>query len=302
MIRLRTLVLSLLSPVFAVAACSDGDRNDSEPVELTPKEPKPSVPEPIDASVGSEGDASAPATPIGADFDAGTDAATDAAAANEPCPPVGTTPSTGARYAFAVRARAPRILDGDLADWRRCVAIKLEAANAARVEGTPLAVANIYLEWEPDALWVGAEVGDVFVEGDDPLRPFMNDSLEIYVSGTGLRTGDYGPLDHQYVVDHRGLARAYAGGKDVGAFGSAVVATTPTGYRMEMRIPASELASKPLEKGDVKFVDVLLNDSTNQSSFMIWAMQPHAACSCATCICNKSPAFDTLLLAPITLK
>jgi hypothetical protein len=293
-----------LAMVVVAAACGDDEANEGDAVEVTPQEPKPSVPESptTDASVGE--DASAPATPITAPFDGGADASADDAAAEEPCPPVGTTPSTGARYAFAVRSRpsVPKVLDGDLADFRRCVAIRLDSASAARTKGTTVTNANVYLEWEPNALWLGADIGDVVVEGDDIVRPFMNDSLEVYISGAGLRTGDYGPLDHQYVVDHAGRAKEYASAHTVGPFTSAMAAKTPTGYRVEMRIDASAFSTAPLAKGDVKFLNVMLNDGIGQAAYLLWAMQPHTSCSCTTCACNTTPAFDTLLFAPITLR
>lgn len=293
-VRLRTLVLAC----FVAAACGD----DVEPVQVEPQEPRPEVPVPPD---GGGDAASSPTTPI-ALGDAGEGGAQDAGRgageAEEPCPGVGTTPSTGARYAFAVASRPPKVLDGDLADFRRCIAIRLDGTTAARTHGTTVANANVYVEWEPDALWLGAEIADVVVEGNDPLRPFMNDSIEIYLSGAGLRTGDYGPLDHQYVVDHAGRAREYSGGREVGPFTRAVAAKTPTGYRIEMRIDASTFSTAPLAKGDVKFLNVLLSDGIGQPSWLLWAMQPHASCACTACLCNTTPAMDTLLFAPITLR
>lgn len=297
MVTFRTLALALL----VVAAACGGD--DDEPVLVAPSEPKPSVPEsPTDASVGpTEDDGGAPAAPITGDIDGGaSDAGADAA--EPPCPPVGTTPSTGARYAFAVPSRPPKVLDGDLADFRRCVAIRLDSTTAARTHGSTVTNANVYLEWEPSALWVGIDVGDVVTEGTDAVRPFFNDSVEIYVSGAGLRTGDYGPLDRHYVVDWAGRAREYAGGREVGPFAAAMAATQPTGYRVEMRIDASAISTAPLAKGDVKFLDVLVSDGIQQSAWLLWAMQPHASCACTSCLCNTTPAFDTLLFAPITLK
>lgn len=295
------LALAALAPLAVAAACGDDER---DAVEVTPAEPKPSVPESpaTDASIGE--DASGGAVPIGASFDAGPRDAADDAAADEACPPVGTTPSTGARYAFAVASRpsVPKVLDGDLADFRRCIAIRLDASTAARVQGTTVTNAVVYLEWEPGALWIGADVGDVVTSGDDTVRPFLNDSLEIYLSGAGLRTGDYGPLDHQYVVDHAGRAREYKGGREVGPIAFAIAAKAPTGYRVEMRIEASTFSTAPLAKGDVKFLNVMLNDGAGQETWLLWAMQPHATCACTACLCNTTPSMDTLLLAPITLR
>jgi hypothetical protein len=54
--------------------------------------------------------------------------------------------------------------------------------------------------------------------------------------------------------------------------------------------------------GDVRFFDAMINDGAVQSQFLIWAMQPHATCSCTMCQCNRSPALDSLLFAPLTLQ
>jgi hypothetical protein len=165
-----------------------------------------------------------------------------------------------------------------------------------------MATARIMIEWEPSALWIGAEITDAVVEGDHPALPYLNDSLELFVSPAGYRTGDYGPFDHQYIVDHRGLAGTYSGGVAVGAFTAAKVAVVPGGYRIEARVDAASELGATLAKGDVRFFDAMLNDGAGQSSFLVWAMQPHESCTCLSCTCNRSPAFDTLFFAPLSLK
>jgi hypothetical protein len=69
-----------------------------------------------------------------------------------------------------------------------------------------------------------------------------------------------------------------------------------------MRIDAVFAFGSRLAKGDVRFFDAMLNDGTGQSQFLVWAMQPHASCACTSCVCNRSPALDSLLFAPLTLQ
>lgn len=183
--------------------------------------------------------------------------------------------------------------------------VLVDTTTAARVKGTPAASAKIFIEWEPSALWIAAEIVDPKLEGTNPIRPYMNDSLEVYLSPAGLRTGDYGPHDRQLIIDHKGLSLHYPRYPRNGLpelYSDARAYVTPGGWRVEMRVDAVTMLGAPLAKGDVRFFDVMLTDGVRQSDFLIWAMQPHAACTCARCDCNRSPAYDTLLFAPITLE
>lgn len=199
----------------------------------------------------------------------------------------------------------PKALDGDFSDYEGCVTVVVDTTTAARVKGKPAATAKIFVEWEPEALWIAAEITDPKLEGKDPLRPYMNDSLEVYLSSAGLRTGDYGPFDRQLIIDHKGLSLHYPRYPRNGLpelYPDARAYPTAGGWRVEMRVDAVSMLGAPLAKGDVKFLDVMLSDGVRQSSFLIWAMQPHAACTCDRCDCNRSPAYDTLLFAPMTLE
>ena len=222
-----------------------------------------------------------------------------------PCPPLGDTPKSGARWAVAVRSTKAKALDGDFSDYAGCVSVLLDATTAARVKGKPEASAKIFVEWEPAALWIAAEISDAKLEGSHPFLPYMNDSFEVYVSSAGLRTGDYGPHDHQFIIDHKGLSLYYPryprNGLPVPNPNARAYATAG-GWRVEMRIDAVSAFGAPLAQGDVRFLDVMLTDSVRQKAFLIWAMQPHATCTCDRCDCNRSPAYDTLLFAPMTLQ
>jgi len=288
-----------------MAACGGSDDVRIDALPNTPaagdqpgsaSDSAPPTPPPARADGGANRDVGAPAG----------DAATDGASAPAPgCPPLSDAPPTGARWAIARQSTKPKTLDGDFSDYDGCVTVVIDTTTAARVKGTPAATARIFVEWEPAALWIAAEISDPELEGTDPIRPYMNDSLEVYLSSAGLRTGDYGPHDRQLVIDHKDLGLHYPRYPRNGLperYRDARAYVTPGGWRVEMRVHAVAMLGAPLAKGDVRFIDFMLTDGVRQSDFLIWAMQPHAACTCARCDCNRSPAYDTLLFAPLTLE
>ncbi len=304
----RPLVSSVLA-LFIIASCGGTDDVRIDALPATPSGEAPgaagaagsgSGAPPSNGGGGNGGakrDAEAPAP--GAGTDAGAPGLADG------CPPLSDTPPTGARWAVARQSTKPKVLDGDFSDYDGCVTIVVDTTTAARVKGTPAATAKIFIEWEPVALWIAAEITDPKREGTNPVRPYMNDSLEVYVSSAGLRTGDYGPYDRQFIIDHKGLSLHYPryprnGLPELNPDARAYV--TPDGWRVEMRVDAVSMLGASLAKGDVRFFDVMLTDGVRQSDFLIWAMQPHASCTCKRCDCNRSPAHDTLLFAPITLE
>lgn len=104
------------------------------------------------------------------------------------------------------------------------------------------------------------------------------------------------------VIDHKGLALAYPGARATSPEALVHVSPAPGGYRIEARIDAVFAFGARLAKGDIRFVDFMINDGIAQDEFLISAMQPHASCRCVKCTCNRSPALDTLLFAPLTLR
>ncbi len=295
-VRLGRPLVSLVFAACLLASCGGTDDVHIEALRTDPAAGggtgSGALPNPSASDAGANRDA-------GAAPDAGSDAPT------EVCPPIGDAPATGARWATVRQSTKPKTLDGDLSDYDGCVSIVLDGTTAARIEGKPAASAKVFVEWEPAALWIAADITDPKLQGKDPVRPYMNDSLEVYVSSAGLRTGDYGPNDQQFVIDHKGLSlryRRYPKNGTPELNPDALAIHTPSGWRVEMRIDAVAMLGAPLAKGDVRFLDLMLTDGVRQSSFLVWAMQPHAACSCKRCDCNRSPAYDTLLFAPITLE
>jgi hypothetical protein len=195
----------------------------------------------------------------------------------------------------------------DTSAWRGCTSFVLDRTTAAAerrddADASAQATARIALEWDEAALYVAVDIDDATLEGSS-ATPYLNDSFEIYASGFGVtRTGDYTSLDHHVIADHRGLSLDYSVTTSPVPYPSHVV-RTPSGYRVEMTIGASALGGQ-LGAGQTLFVDALLNDgkgTTAQRKFLVWALTPHAACTCTKCSCNSEPAFDTLFFAPFTL-
>jgi len=287
----RLLVLAVASlPVVGACTSTSSDVVDRTSPVLPDEAGASEAPQP-DAGATTATDASASAGDGGSVADAGL-----------ACPPLSDAPDSGARFAIATRSTKPKALDGDLSDYSGCVTAVIDAHTAARVKGLPLATAKIFIEWDPSALWIAAEVLDPNIEGTHPVEPYRNDSLEVYVSPASYRTGDWGPHDHQYVIDHNGLSFEYRRVAPALVNPNARVFPFPGGYRIEMRIDAVGAFGTRLAKDDVRSIDFLLNDGLDQTTFMIWAMQPHASCPCTSCDCNRSPAYDTLLFAPLSLK
>lgn len=213
---------------------------------------------------------------------------------------------SGARSAVAIHSTRPKIVDGDFADWTGCPAFVLDrstAASEARSDGGGVAAAaTVQVEWDEDALYVAVDVKDPNVQGDPAAScPCNNDSMEIFVGGVAAtRTGDYSSRDHHYVVDHSGLSGDYSNVDKPVPFPGATAKATATGYRIEMKIDAAAIGGA-LRAGQTLYFDAMLNDGLNQARYVIWSMSPHDKCTCTTCACNFSPAYDTLLFAPLSL-
>jgi hypothetical protein len=239
----------------------------------------------------------------GAETEAGAvDGGADAAVGDGGCPAVAPVPDSGARKASVVRSATAKTIDGVLDDWRGCTSLVLDPTTSAKTALTPKASAQVFLEWEEDALYIAVIVSDAKLDGTFP-ESYKNDSVEIYASGTAPRVGNYGPFDHHYIVDHLGKAEDYSAVNTPVPWVGAVRAAMAGGYRIEARIPASALGAAPLAKGNTLAFDLMLNDE-EPKGYLIWAMTPHATCTLCTldCACNFSPAYDTMTFAPITLE
>jgi hypothetical protein len=211
-------------------------------------------------------------------------------------------PTSPARTATASPSGKAKSLAGGAAQFSACPSVYVGGTVAARRKGTVSATATITLEWEPSALWVLADVLDPSPGQGSSDEVWRNDSLELYVSGTATRLASYGPADHHYAVDHRGVARDYSGGKDE-PFADTGFEAVAGGYRIVFRIDAAALGG-PLDASRSMAFDVLLNDGVDQANWLLWAMQPNTSClSCtaSSCLCGY-PSNDPRLFAPLSLR
>jgi len=249
------------------------------------------------------------------------------------CHPPGIV-DNGSRTLYGYRSTTAKTLDGVLDDFSvTCPTYVLTRATTAYIFesdggfGDP--TAKVYVEWEPDTLWIGVDVSgltpsehdagtndDADADASAPLEPRNNDSVEVYVSAKpderdsdGLKT----QWERQYILDFLGNALQYIGAENVPtSFPDSRAIARSNGYTIEMRIGSDVFL--PFTLGRKLGFDVLLNVGTFQRNFGFLALQPHAVCgySCpdgSFCSCNypsgsggDTPAFDTLLYAPLTLR
>lgn len=224
--------------------------------------------------------------------DAAVEAGADGAA---PCPPLlRDARDGGSRTAIVARAG---VQSGAEHVFRGCPSLVLDPSTAALVQGTPSASATVFLEWEPTALWVRADVTDPTSDrhpnADAGAAVFMSDSFEIYVSTDPNRAAAFGAREHQVIVNRFGQAGYRTNGTVILPYSDlATVSTTAAGYRVVVRMVLGE----ELRSGQTLFTDALLSDGIEQKNYLLWAQEPHGPPDSST------PAQDTRLLSPVTLE
>ncbi|HEY8077870.1 MAG TPA: sugar-binding protein [Labilithrix sp.] len=264
--------------------------------------------------VGPEGGAPPPPSP----FDAGDDA-TDAPDADDGgCRPPLLGPD-GGRTLNARASALTKTLDGVLADYDvSCPLYVLDrttAAAAIHLDGGTLdASARVYVEWEPDALWVGVDVTSAPPEAStsDAGYVYYNDSFELYLSGApDMRTGLYGTFDHHVIVDYASHGvQEVDGGEAPFTDAHSIVKASNDGWTLEAKLAyPTERGTPPFQRGQTLAFDALYNVGVDQQNYLLLARQPHPPCTgCAACTtCNgleiyDFPAFDPMVFAPLLLR
>lgn len=282
---IRGLVV-VAGAVLAPAACGLGVTGVA-PDGMTPDATSDAGPSGVDGSTVEPADASQPA-------DAPVDA--PVAESDAGCPPLVPVPKDSkSRGAIIARASAANAPDAGLAAhvFRECVSFVLDTSTAALVHGSPKATAKVLLEWEPSALWIRFDVEDANLVGTDDT-PYDNDSVELYVSSNPDRTSSYGSLDHQIIVDHRGVTLHDTAGPP-SSYSDAFATKTATGYRAVIRVK-SQLLGGGFTSGKRLYLDALLSDGTQQASFLVWAQEPHPPPP------EQYPSSDPRLFSPVTLE
>ena len=263
-----------------------------------------------DASPGADAGAPSDDAPSAPDVATSLDAGDASEAA---CPP----PSSDAAVSVATAAATAPTIDGDLSDWGCGPWTELSQANAAyaRQSGQDVS-AQFALRWDAAGLYVAAHVVVPTVHGSDPVNPYNNDAVEIYVSGDAPLTGDYDPTSHQFIVDWKNLAVDYGSVHYPPSQPTPnppqfkwMAKTVADGWQVEIAIawPALGKGKAPTSGGSVGF-DLQLDDGdgTALDTQVIAELAPHAAaCGCKACCCGQTPDFpncDTLTFATVALQ
>ena len=257
------------------------------------------------ATTSSAGSTSATAS-SGSGVDAGSDVDTpDACDGTE----------LGPEEAQAFPSGTAKKIDGKTDDWGCEPPLLLDATTAKLKSGPDGGVfavsAQVRIEWDATALYFLAEITDPTVDGDDPNAPWKNDSIELYLGGSPVPTGNYGALDHHYIIDHKGLSQESSPPSPPSSTPAHLhysVKVNPGGYVVEARVDAVALGA-PLLAGKKLGFDLLLNDGINEAFYLIWALSSHGDCGACTggCCCSTGgkwdfPSCDRLRFGGLTLR
>jgi hypothetical protein len=216
----------------------------------------------------------------------------------------GASSATGVFIAPKV-ASEPRI-DGQLDDW--CVPFfHFDSKSAGAVVKPTTISADIAVVWTPGAIYLGAHVFDATHPVQDPLDPYKNDAVELYLRPNSVATGTYGATDFHFVVDHLDLARQYSGlGGPTTPPAGFTSATTQTadGYIAEMAFSSALLGQSEFSPGPLGFdTQISDGDGTQQVGVLVFYETANAGCGgCAACSgAAFGPHCDTLLFGTVQL-
>jgi hypothetical protein len=304
-LRLALLAAAVAAPL-AVAACSIDLQGtlpaDAGPADATvPKDAGDAQVLP-DATIDDAADESLPdAAPLP---EAGKDAGKDCGAVQGP---------TGQAQAFP--SLGPKTIDGLLDDWGCEAPIFLTSVSAAYVmsDGGVVAVsARVRFEYEATTLYIAAEVTDPLLQGDGGDST-LNDSIEMYgAPDAGPLPGTYGPKDHHYVWDYKGLVQDWAkptANPPPPNEVTSKVLITATGYVVEASFAPAAFARKSYLAGDAISLDLQLNDAdgVRQNAVLVWTMATSMPCTCTepACCCGSPgdlPFCDTRKFGQLVLR
>jgi hypothetical protein len=272
----------------------------------------------VDPTLDAGTPSAPPSAPPPTAEEAGPDAPSDEDVPTLPLDDGGCRPpileADGGRVLNARASVQAKTLDGLLDDFdRTCPLYVLDETTAAGLVGKPPGgtSASVYVEWTPSDLWVGVDVSHPAPAGTMDASIEQNDSVEVYVSGLpAARNGDYGTYDHHYIVDWAGRQQHFTAPNWLTRlpFSGAKVTTRSGGYVVEAKIGVADAPlGATLAKGRALAFDALLNVGTGQKIYLLLGQQPHAACTCASCVCNYGPDIDypyndSLVFVPLTLR
>jgi hypothetical protein len=197
-VRVRSLVVlaTTLTACAGLTGLSDYDFEEPSPTATPDGSPNDSP----DASVHDGAVVSDAIAPKDADGAAVVDAAT--------CTLVTATNDV-------IRARRVSktaiTVDGDPSEWPCTNRVRVDATTAAVVFfGPSTSTAALELAWAPEGLFYLAQVTDRGApSGDDLVRVFDNDAVEVFIGANTPHPGLFNPTDFQFIVDYAGRAQVY---------------------------------------------------------------------------------------------
>ena len=178
----------------------------------------------------------------------------------------------GPGQAAAYPSLKSKKIDGDLGDWGCSEPLLLDAASAAVAysegDGTPAVTVRARLEWDDSHLYFAAEVIDPTPGQGNDSRPYMNDSVELYLRGSKGPDANYSTEDHHFIVDHAGRTMEDSPplvelDTDPAGFEAAVLLSAD-GYRVEAQVDAAILGG-PWQAGRTLGFDLLVSDGEDQA-------------------------------------
>ncbi len=195
----------------------------------------------------------------------------------------------------AFKSTQTKVIDGLDDDWGCEEPFDLTGADAVLKhtnDGGYYTSGACKFEWSPTNLFFFCNVTDPTPGDGTSTNLTVNDAVEVYVSGTPIasRTGNYGALDHQYVVDWRGMTAEYDNGTQKVAAPAALTAAVTThsgGYKVEGSIADTALVTgSSLAPSTTLGLDLAIDDGVGQQIAIIWAQATHAGCgACTIAIC-----------------
>ena len=178
------------------------------------------------------------------------------------------------------------VLDGKLEDWRGVprVTVTTGMRNPTRPEDGALTFA---VAADDTFLYLLAEIADsMIIAGQHGNNVWEEDSLELYVSANrDLERSDYSRGVAQLTVAALDLGRGIQPvrfGRNAGDVGAQSIAVlTPSGYRIEMRLPLSCIAWQIKPKSDLELgFDLQLNNTSSankpQETRLTWSARPQS--------------------------
>ncbi len=137
--------------------------------------------------------------------------------------------------------------------WQGVQSVPLSATASVNANEDGSVSAAFKVLWQPDRLYVLAEVIDPYLSDSNPSS-YLQDSIEVFIDEGNHKTGEYEEDDGQYRVNFRNVLSI-----DHGSVQPVTRAfATDTGFVVEMAIPYSG----SMTQGDVLGFDVRYNNAT----------------------------------------